>query len=371
MIPHTRRHGFSLMLGAALFWGRAGSEATTAAEGPATSPGLVGPTASVFPILMYDSDIGFGLGVKGVVKDLFRRGESFDGVLFGSTKGEQWYALVFSVPDQQARLGAAYPAALDVRLEFDKYLKSNFFGIGNGSRDNDQQFPREMTKLELVAGRALARPLVAEAGFVLNHTSVYDYEGEDPVLTPDVLGAGEWVTTYLTARLRWDSRDGYVHPSSGMRLCLTVDRASTSLGGDFDFTRYRGELSAYKAPLGARHVLAARIWLQHVSGTAPYYERSIVGGGWTARGYKADRFVDDAMTVVSGEYRFPLCGRVGGVLFLDTGRVYRGLAVASLHDWKVDGGCGLRYYLPDFVVRLDVGTSEEGSRIFFNFGHVF
>jgi outer membrane protein assembly factor BamA len=328
-------------------------------------------STSVFPILMYDSDIGFGFGGKVVTRNRLRWGESFDIVLFGSTGGEQWYALGFSIPDPEIRLGTAYPVALDLRIEYDKYLKSNFFGFGNDSEDNERQSPKETARLEIVTGRALARPLVAEVGFAINHTSVYAHGGEGSVLAAGVPGAGECLTSYLTVRLRWDSRDSHVHPSSGTRLCLCADRASKSLGGDFDFRRYRGELSTYMAVLTAKDVLAARLWLQHVEGTAPYYERSIVGGGWTARGFKADRFIDDAMTLVSAEYRFPISGGVGGVLFADTGRVCRSLAAASLRGWKVDGGCGLRYYLRDFVVRFDAGISEEGLRVFFNFGHVF
>jgi hypothetical protein len=31
----------------------------------------------------------------------------------------------------------------------------------------------------------------------------------------------------------------------------------------------------------------------------------------------------------------------------------------------------LRIYLPDFVVRVDVGFSKEGMGLYFNFGHIF
>ena len=48
-------------------------------------------SVSFFPFIMYDSDIGFGAGGKGIVKNQFKKNESFDLILFGSTKGEQWY----------------------------------------------------------------------------------------------------------------------------------------------------------------------------------------------------------------------------------------------------------------------------------------
>jgi hypothetical protein len=36
-----------------------------------------------------------------------------------------------------------------------------------------------------------------------------------------------------------------------------------------------------------------------------------------------------------------------------------------------DYGWGLRFYLPDFVARFDMGFSKEGTGIYFNFGHIF
>lgn len=111
--------------------------------------------------------------------------------------------------------------------------------------------------------------------------------------------------------------------------------------------------------------------MQTVSGNAPYMELSKVGDSWTARGFKADRFLERAMTVLSAEYRFPLFHRLGGVAFMDVGRVWPSLKKTSLRAWHSDAGAGLRYYLATFVVRLDVGASPEGTRVFLQFGHVF
>ncbi len=328
-------------------------------------------STSVFPILMFDSDIGFGLGGKGVIKNQLKHRESFDLTIFGSTKGEQWYVYNFSIPDLEMRQGTSYPLAFDMRIEFDKFLKSNFFGFGNDSPNNDWQFPKEMTKLELTWGRAITERIIVETGILLNHTSVYRYEGVNSFMTPEVPGAGEHLTTGLVARLRWDTRDSQIHPHRGWKIGLNFDLASKSLGGDFGFRRYRLEVNRYQKLFTSAHILALRLWIQQVDGTAPYYERSIIGGGWTARGFKADRFIDRALTISSLEYRFPIYQKLGGVLFVDAGRVYPGIKKVTTRDWKTDGGGGLRYYLTNFVVRLDVGVSGEGSRIFLNFGQVF
>jgi outer membrane protein assembly factor BamA len=325
---------------------------------------------SAFPILMYDSDIGLGFGGRGIIKNLFKADESFDLILFASTLGEQWYAFTFSIPDFEIRQGTAYSIAFDLKFEFDKYLKSNYFGIGNETPDNEWQFPSELFKLELILGTAFTEQLIGEISLVLQHRSIYDYEEINPLLVSEE-GTGEKIVNYIRLHARLDTRDTQIHPRRGMKIGINADFASEFLGSDFTFQRYRIEFSNYLRLFGEDHILAARLWLQHVDGKAPYYEQSILGDGWTARGFKMDRFVDKAMVLISLEYRFPILGDLGGVLFLDTGRVLPGIDEFTLDDWRSDVGWGLRYYLENFVVRFDMGFSEEGERIFFNFGHVF
>jgi outer membrane protein assembly factor BamA len=327
-------------------------------------------SASAFPIVMYDSDVGFGFGGKGIVKNQFRQDESFDLILFRSTKGEQWYALTFSIPDFEIRQGRRYPLALDLKLEYDKFLKSNFFGFGNDSRNNDHQFPKEFANLELTLGRAFTERIIGEVGCRFTHYSVYDFDPAWGTITSDTPGAGESQVSLFSARLRWDTRDSQINTHRGWRLLLASEFASRFAGGDWDFKKYRLETSAY-LPLSQNHILAARFWAQQVDGAAPYLELSKIGDSWTARGYKADRFIDKAMALASIEYRYPIYKKLGGVLFTDAGRVGARLGDFKATDWHANGGLGLRYYLANFVVRFDAGISEEGTRIFFQFGQVF
>jgi outer membrane protein insertion porin family len=108
-----------------------------------------------------------------------------------------------------------------------------------------------------------------------------------------------------------------------------------------------------------------------VKGAAPYYERSIIGGGSSARGFKADRFVDSAMALASLEYRYMVRYPISAVMFVDAGRVSPEIRDMTFMSWRNNMGVGLRYHLEGFVVRFDAGFSDEGTRIFFNFGHVF
>jgi outer membrane protein assembly factor BamA len=325
---------------------------------------------SAFPIAMYDSDVGFGFGGKAVIKDSLKQ-RALDTIIFGSTKGEQWFALAFSTLDSELRRGRRFGLALDMKLEFDKRIKSNFFGIGNESKDNEYQFPRESFKIDVAISHGFSATLSGTLGFRYLHHSVYDFDTTWHTILPQTPGAGECDLAVWESSLLLDTRDSGIDPRRGIRIYAGYEQAARMMGGDWDFGRFRLETSCYTRVSCRNDVFAVRWWMQDVFGTAPYQELSKIGDGWTARGYKADRFLDKAMALTSAEYRFPIYKKLGGVIFSDAGRVWRSLSGLSLDVWHADWGMGLRYCLANFVARADAGHSVEGTRIFFNFGHVF
>ena len=60
-----------------------------AAAGPQGSMEDRNVSWSLFPILMYDTDIGYGYGAKAKFVNYLSRKESFDLILFNSSKGER------------------------------------------------------------------------------------------------------------------------------------------------------------------------------------------------------------------------------------------------------------------------------------------
>jgi outer membrane protein assembly factor BamA len=327
-------------------------------------------STSILPIAMYDSDIGFGFGVKAFVKQTRIR-KTYDWILFGSTLGEQWYRFAYSWPDISSRQGTNYKAAIDMSVEYNKYLKSNYFGIGNETHDNDLRFPRESVEGRAALERAFAGNLTGALSLRLMHYSVYGYDIDWPTDMAAVRGVGESQVMAPGIRLKFDTRDDVFSPTRGLRAEIVAERAMKFAGFDWSFWKGRLELAVYRSPWRKMGVLAARLWTQEVSSRVPFQELSKIGDGWTARGYKAGRFLDHAMALASVEYRFPVYSRLGGAIFIDSGRVWPALKKFSLGGWHHNWGLGLRYRLTNFVARMDIGRSVEGTRIFFNFGQVF
>ncbi len=111
----------------------------------------------VLPILSYDTDTGFGYGAKAFLYNKFNIQESFDLILFNSTKGEQWYKVVFSLPDFETRQGTEFPFALDLIFEYDKWKKYNIYYYGKSpfEKSNQQVEYNDKCVYEFIEARVL------------------------------------------------------------------------------------------------------------------------------------------------------------------------------------------------------------------------
>ena len=331
---------------------------------------------SVFPILMYDTDIGLGYGGRAKFIDYLSQRESFDFIIFNSTKGERWYGFAFSIPDTEIRQGKKYPFSFDLRAEYNKYLNYYFYGTGGDSSDDDQtKFIYERKELVLTIGKGFSPHFVVEASYYLKNVHYMD-PAEDRPFTDTLDAVGEQFSPYVSLVVRYDTSDSQIHPKKGIRLIFQNDWASSLIGNkNASFYRFSLDFRKYTLLFGQRSVLAFRALVQKISGEEiPLFEMPALGDGseMTAmRGYKENRFVDKGKFLLNAEYRFPLWKKLGGNIFLDGGLVWPSWSEIQLDNIAVDVGWGLRYYLQNFVVRFDMGLSNEGVGIYFNFGHVF
>ncbi len=326
---------------------------------------------NIFPILNYDSDIGFGIGTKGLVRNYFQNDESFDLTLYASSKGERWALFTFAIPDFELRQAKAFPWAVDLRVELDKQVKTNFMGFGNDSEDNDFQFPRKFFKLDLAMSRAITPRFIVSLNSRYAHYHAYGFDPAWGTITSLTPGAGKSQVAMQSVAVLFDARDSQLQPTKGVLVKAEASTAHRIFGGDWRFTRFQLRVNCYQRLFSKSHILALRHWIQDVDGSAPYLEQGRLGNSWTLRGYKAERFIDKALALASAEYRFLIWKKLGGVAFADAGRVWNSIRDYGFSDWHGNRGIGLRYYLTTFVARLDIGKSSEGTRIFFNFGHVF
>jgi len=331
---------------------------------------------SVFPILMYDTDIGVGFGAKAKFVDYLSKKESFDFILFNSSKGERWYVFTFCIPDIEIRQGKKYALSFDLRAEYDKYLKYYYYGLGPDSeKDNQTTFSFEKKELQLTFGRGFTPRLVLEGSYIFKSVKYFKIV-EDKPFTETLEAVGEQFSPFVSFLVRYDTSDSQIHPKKGFRLLFQNDFAAKAFGNkNAQFYRFTLDFRKYTLVFGGNDVLAFRALIQNIAGEKiPLFEMSVLGGGSimnVMRGYRLNRFNDKGKFLFNLEYRFPIWKKVGGNIFVDGGSVWPSWSEIGFRNIAVDIGWGLRYYLQNFVARFDMGFSEEGLGIYFNFGHIF
>ena len=162
------KHAVRFALAAAALLGLAGGiTAQTVTEGTGI-PEKSYKSWSPMPIIMYDGDIGVGYGGKVKLVDFLGKKESFDLILFNSSKGERWYVFTFSLPDIEIRQGRTYPISVDVKAEYDKYLSYTYYGVGPDSlKDNMTTFTHTTKTLTLTLGHGFSPHFAVEVSYAL------------------------------------------------------------------------------------------------------------------------------------------------------------------------------------------------------------
>jgi endonuclease/exonuclease/phosphatase family metal-dependent hydrolase len=341
----------------------------TAPQEPAT---VVEPKAhgDFFPILMWDTDIGFGYGAKGFLLNPLCLSESFDLTVFNSTKGENWYRFVFSLPDIETRQGKIYPLAFDLTIDYDRMVKNNFFGVGNGSLYADRvSYTREPVEISLTLSRGFTATTVGQAG--LKYATVRN-SPPDGVALPSGLDIGRVSYVSIFGKIRYDSRDSFIHPSEGIVLQAEAEYAPKAGAKTVSFTRVAGWFQYYTVLFEPKTIFAFRFGGQNLFGDdLPSQVLLPLGGNNTLRGSPQDRYLDKSHLLMNAEVRFPIIGRLGGIIGLDMGKVWPSLGSIDFRKWAANPTLGLRYYMKTFVVRMDVGLGADATGLYFNFGHIF
>ena len=344
---------------------------------PQAPPTVVRPakfTKEIFPILMYDTDIGFGYGLKTFLLNPLRCSESLDLTLFNSSKGERWYRFVFSWPDIETRQGKIYPVAFDMTVDYDKMIKNNFFGVGNGSRyENRVQYTREPLAIELALSRGFTRRTVGQIGlkFATIKNAILEDEGGLPEI-PSSLDLGRASYVSIFGNVRYDSRDSFVHPSEGVVLQAEAEYAPGMGWTNVHFARLAGWFQYYNVLFYPKTIFAFRLGGQSLFGDdLPTQVLLPLGGNRTLRGSPQDRYLDKSHLLMNAELRFPIIWRLGGVVGLDAAKVWPSLGDLDFRGWAANPVIGLRFTMSTFVVRMDIGLGRETTGFYFNFGHLF
>ena len=256
---------------------------------------------------------------------------------------------------------------------------ARFFGIGNDTPERDETtYTHRSTRLKLSAGINLTRDM--SLLFTEHYSDVRLDPGVIPSLPqirtnfPGILGIeGAQV---LGHRLTWlyDTRDTVMMPSKGRYVALYAE-LNQNLNHDEPNRWGRFSLDARQfIPHGSdRMVFAGRFLIDAVAGQGiPFYERPMLGGENTLRGFGTNRFIDDIAVLFNFEERIRVIRRrifdntieLEIAPFLDVGRVTDDFRRDRLRRIQYNPGVGFRFLArPNVAARLDVAHGRDGSNV--------
>jgi outer membrane protein insertion porin family/translocation and assembly module TamA len=203
---------------------------------------------------------------------------------------------------------------------------------------------------------------------------------EDPTFRDELIalglnpetGRGTGTVSAVEVDFEHSTAEQPLDPQQGYVVNGHLERAGRWMRGSFDYTELTGEARAY-LPLGSRVVWANRVEAGTLAGPdaalIPFYKRYFVGGSTSVRGWgryqvspltpTGNPIGGRTMFELSTEARFPIRGKVRGVLFVDGGNTWIEPWAVQLSSLRWAIGPGIRYDTPIGPMRFDVGIQTN------------
>lgn len=271
--------------------------------------------------------------------------------------------------------------SLEAGAGFFKNATARFFGLGSTSPQSSETNYTDRELYGYVSGGIYVGP-GQQVIYTERLRNVELQPGGIPGLPftqsffPDVRGTGG--ATIWSHRLGFlsDARDDTVTPTIGSYFTAFAELAQ-SLTADTNtvYSKYGIEYRKLIPDKTKRYTFAFRGRLEATVGGSeiPFFERSMLGGQNSLRGFGVGRFVDDHSVLFTVEERIQLFHlRLFGTIaeietapFLDAGKVTSDLGYQMLSHYEFNPGIGFRAIArPNVVGRVDVATSKDGNAVF-------
>ena len=282
--------------------------------------------------------------------------------------------------------------SLDFYGRYNSYPQEDFFGIGSDSRSADRtNYARENKLYDITAGINWKRWLVTGIRTGYEQTNVgrgtdNRFPSTDAFYSPEQLPELKYQPNYyhMDGFIRFDTLDEPRNPHAGGKYEIDLAYYKDQNLKLYSFRRLDIELLQNFPFLQKKRVITARA-LTRLTDTAagqsiPFYMLPYLGGSesmrgfteYTLRGYREFRFRDRNLILMNVEYRWEAFSGLDLAIFCDAGKVAYRRRDINFKDLESDVGFGFRFNtFKSVFLRIDVGFSHEGTRVFFKFGPAF
>jgi outer membrane protein assembly factor BamA len=377
-----------------IFWASSDLKAQTPVPTEPSASLTDSTNIAFLPALAYDSDIGLilgGIGSRYKYQDNAKPFYSYlNASLIITTKGLISLFFEFDKP---------YIFDSDNRLNSKNFLSrftgDQYYGIGNYDKlpgalvdSSGYYFYNSFTAgFDIMLRKPFLRTpngsqldVFGIAGF--KYQTPWGNDSTQLIASDQPVGYdGAYLTRFGTGVV-WEGRNNEFNPTKGFYFKAGLEAGGKLLGSSTNYLKLETEARSYISFNLIREItFANRLLFKNTAGTLPYWKLPELGGVKFLRGYPEYRFLDDNSILLNSELRtwlFELPSvktRLGGNLFADIGRTFpNGSSFDRVfNDLKYTLGFGATasFFTADFIMRGDVGFSEEGYGIYFTAGYLF
>jgi hypothetical protein len=265
-----------------------------------------------------------------------------------------------------ALFGNTYTPDGGVKFETGVVLQGvpqSFYGVGADSGDLEEGFLGTAVRLEGAALFDAGRHIRVGPSYEFGRYWVDRKKSGGVMDSGDPAGSDGAAVSEAGVLAVRDTRPGLLDPPNGTYIGVSAAVSREPLGAEYDYVRYRVDLRRI-LPIHRGHRIVVRGLFETVTDEAPFQVLPALGGETRLRGLPGGYYTDRTLIAFQSEYRIPLPGRFGMVVFGEAGQTAEVLSGITTDGFIVTGGGGLRYELDSnqrFNIRLDFGFSREGG----------
>ncbi|QZT38221.1 hypothetical protein K5X82_04785 [Halosquirtibacter xylanolyticus] len=324
---------------------------------------------SMYPVAGYDPQSGLILGIKPLW------------TLYGDGGKTTTIATEFSYSTEgfvvaEADLNGYTKSNWNIITSVGYYRKENqWYGIGlEGDVEDYSMFTSNEFLLSGGVSKGFGNVYIG-LFFDIQTMGIASIEGD--LFTPDVPGYDGGFIIGLGPMLRYDSRDNVVYPFSGLYVDLKALHYASWMGSDYEFSTLSLDIRYFNTfGLPKKNVFAFQSVFKNSSDETPFFRMPVLADKNSLRGISnPNKYLDNNMWYVQGEYRRDLWWRLGAVAWVGVGNDYSLSNKGFFDDVKCVYGIGGRFRIDNkekVHLRADLGFGPNGdSALFLTFLEAF